>query len=203
MPPGQPVAFFIYELQNGNQDNAQRIWDHFYRRLLPLVRKYLHQRVRRVIEEEDVAIRAMDQCFQQLQAEYVPSIKDRDNLWALLAIITERRALNANRDLMNQKPGGGNAGGLSVFTKLDDSVAGALEQSVAEMGALMAEDFDCLMKVLELDHQAVASLKLQGYSNREIAAKMQCAVVTVERKLNRIRKKWLKLDVTAASGEQE
>ena len=33
-------------------------------------------------------------------------------------------------------------------------------------------------------------MKLEGYSNKEIAAELNCSVATIERKLARIRKKW-------------
>lgn len=204
MTTDQSITFFIHELQNGKQDNAHRIWSHFYRRLLPLARRHLHQRVRRVVDEEDVALRAMEECFRQLQAGYMPSIRNRDNLWVLLVKITERRALNANRDLLNPKRGAGAVRGHSVFFKTDDSIANGFDQyegreRTPELGAITAENFERLMKVLEPDQQKVATFKFQGYTNREIAATMRCAVVTVERRLNRIRKRWRRLASLIAS----
>jgi DNA-directed RNA polymerase specialized sigma24 family protein len=38
--------------------------------------------------------------------------------------------------------------------------------------------------------QRVATLKLEGYTNKEIAARLGCVTSTVERKLARIRHQW-------------
>jgi DNA-directed RNA polymerase specialized sigma24 family protein len=38
--------------------------------------------------------------------------------------------------------------------------------------------------------QSVATWKLEGYTNHEIAARLGCVTKTVERKLARIRGKW-------------
>ena len=198
MESNEAVTFFIHELQQGKRGNEGRVWEHFYRRLLPLARKHLDQRVKRVVDEEDIAARAIDECFRQLEAGKVPCIVDRGNLWALLATITERRARNANRNMMCEKRGGGNVRGHSAFIKPGESSVNGFEQiagvePIPELAVDLAEQLELHMSILPpIEHQ-VAKLKLHGFTNREIAVKLNCAVVTVERKLNRIRRRWAQL----------
>jgi len=57
--------------------------------------------------------------------------------------------------------------------------------------AEMAEQFEHLLQALPDDQlRAIALRKMEGYTNDEIASQLQCARVTVERRLDRIRKSW-------------
>ena len=54
-----------------------------------------------------------------------------------------------------------------------------------------AEQFDLLLSRLpEESLRSLALLKLQGYTNEEIADRMDCVTRTVERKMRRIRNLW-------------
>ena len=60
-----------------------------------------------------------------------------------------------------------------------------------EMAALVAEECEELLNRLEDETlKRVALLKLEGYGKEEIAEALGCGIRTVERKLERIRKKW-------------
>ncbi|NUQ66178.1 MAG: hypothetical protein HUU20_27255 [Pirellulales bacterium] len=58
-----------------------------------------------------------------------------------------------------------------------------------DFAAAVNEQFSLLLDSLD-DPSLLAVLKLEGYTNEEIARAIDCTVTTVERKLNRIRKKW-------------
>ena len=47
-----------------------------------------------------------------------------------------------------------------------------------------------LLELLDGDMRHIALLKLEGYTNEEIAAAMGCSLPTVERRLRLIRKAW-------------
>ena len=47
-----------------------------------------------------------------------------------------------------------------------------------------------LAQLADPDLEALASAKLEGYTNEEIAQRLGCSVRTVERQLHLIRKKW-------------
>lgn len=195
MESNESVTFFIHELQCGRRENADQIWNHFYSRLVTLARKKLHSRVRRVVDEEDVALKAIDECFRQLEAGRYPPLTDRDNLWALLAKMTERRALNANRNEFCEKRGGGRVRGESVFLQRDDSICFGADATPAreptpEMAAQLAENYEERLLQLDRTQREVAVYKMQGFKNAEIAAKLKCSIASVERKLRLIRDSW-------------
>jgi DNA-directed RNA polymerase specialized sigma24 family protein len=59
------------------------------------------------------------------------------------------------------------------------------------MASAVSEQCDRLLDLLDEETlRAIALWKFERYSNEEIAAKLECAVTTVERKLARIRKAW-------------
>lgn len=194
-PTSGSVTYFIQQLQDGNRDGTEKLWNHFYSKLVTLARKKLQSRVRRVVDEEDVALKAIDECFRQLEEGRFPPITDRDNLWAILAKITERRAFNANRDEFREKRGGGNVRGESAFLKRDDSVcigadAAPGQEPTPEMIIEFTESFENRLSQLNEKERGVALLKLQGHKNREIADELKCSIASVERKLKLIREKW-------------
>ena len=189
------VTGVIRKLQDGDRDSAEQLWNHYHARLVALARKKLHSRVRRVVDEEDVVLQAIDECFRSVEAGRYPSLQDRDNLWALLAKITERRALNANREAAREKRGGGLVRGDSVFLRQDESVcfgpdATPAREPTPEMIAELTEAFEDRLSQLSGMEQSVALKKLQGFRNKEIAERLGCSIASVERKLKLIREKW-------------
>jgi DNA-directed RNA polymerase specialized sigma24 family protein len=60
-----------------------------------------------------------------------------------------------------------------------------------EFVAMMADECQRLLEELhEMDLQAIAVAKMEGASNAEIAAQLNCSQRTVERRLKLIRDKW-------------
>ena len=55
---------------------------------------------------------------------------------------------------------------------------------------MVAENCACLLERLEPPLQQIAQLRLEGYANIEIAARLDCALRTVERRLDVIRRIW-------------
>src|SRR5207245_8117061 len=120
----------------------------------------------------------------------VPELVDPDNLWRLLVTITLRKAHNVRRDEHRQKRGGGEVRGESELQDAADSAAEAgLDQVVGreptpELAAQVAEECRWLLGQLEDKAlQSLALLKMEGYTNDELAARLGWGLRTVERKL--------------------
>lgn len=189
------VTQFIHLLREGDPKAATPIWNHFYSRLVTLANKKLTSRVRRVVEGEDVAQSVFDSCFRAVQEGRVPDLKNRDNLWALLVTITERKAFNTNRNITAQKRGGGKVSGESVFLSRSDSfspgIAGiAGDEPTPEFVAIFAEEVQNRLDSLPEDARKVVSLIMEGYKQKEIATKTGFSIAKVERKLALVRDKW-------------
>ena len=57
MPDKDPITYWIGELQGGNRDAAQRLWEHYFQRLVALAESKLRGRRRAVVDEEDLAVK--------------------------------------------------------------------------------------------------------------------------------------------------
>jgi DNA-directed RNA polymerase specialized sigma24 family protein len=65
------------------------------------------------------------------------------------------------------------------------------DEPTPELAAQLAEEYQRLMdKLGDSTLQSVATWKLEGYTDNEIAARLGCVARTVERKLARIRTIW-------------
>jgi DNA-directed RNA polymerase specialized sigma24 family protein len=189
------ITQFIHLLRDGDPNAATPIWNHFYNRLVTLANRKLKSRVRRTVEGEDVAQSVFDSCFRAVQEGRVPDLKNRDNLWALLVTITERKAFNTNRNMTAQKRGGGEVLGESVFLCKSDlfspGIAGvAGDEPTPEFVAMFAEEVDNRLKGLPEDSRQIVSLMLEGYKQNEIARKTGFSLAKVERKISIVRKQW-------------
>jgi len=176
----------------------QELWNHYFHRLVGLARKLLRGAPQRVEDEEDVVLGALNSFFRGAEGGRFPDLRDRTDLWPLLVKITAHKAINQLERHQAQKRGGGKVRGESVFLNggADSDIAG-IEQIVGaeptpEFAAAMAEHCQKLLAVLDDDSlREIARLKLEGYTNEEIAERLGIVERTVERRLNRIRRQWM------------
>ena len=197
--PDEDVTQWISELAQGDDLAAQKIWNHYYEQLVHLARRKLGDNHRRVADEEDVVLSAFHSFCQGVAAGRFPRLDDQHDLWKLLVTITARKAVAQLRREYAQKRGAGAVRGESVFIGQESSqehcgIGNVLgHEPTPEFAALVTEQCGRLFECLEDDWlRVVALLKLEGYTNEEIARHLDCAPGTVERRLARIRKKWLK-----------
>ncbi len=189
------VTQWIHRLKAGDRAGVQRLWERFFGRLIGLARKKLHSAPRRVADEEDVALSAFDSFCRGAEQGRFPQLQDRDNLWPLLVVITARKAHDLIEHQLRKKRGGGQVTGESGLDGPADG-ARALEQLLGqeptpEFAAEVADECARLLRLLPDDEmRAVAVWKMEGYSNEEIAARLDCVPRTVERKLRAIRSHW-------------
>jgi DNA-directed RNA polymerase specialized sigma24 family protein len=190
------VSAWLGMLKAGDRAAAQPIWDRYFARLVRLARARLSARVRRAADEEDVALSAFDSFCRAADAGRFPRLDDRDDLWAVLVCLTERKA-NALADREGaKKRGGGAVRGDSVFRSDADDTGGievAAPDPTPAFAAEVAEECERLLDRLTVHDpllRQIAGWKLEGYSNAEIAGKTGKSLATVERKLGLIRSLW-------------
>jgi DNA-directed RNA polymerase specialized sigma24 family protein len=192
---GESVTNWIEELRAGRQEAAEQLWARYYPRLVGLARAKLQGVPRRVADEEDVALSAFDSFCRGLSEGRFPRLEDRDNLWALLVVITAAKAGDLRQHLNCQKRGGGKVAGESVLDEVLGDAEGAVginqvvgAEPTPELAVQLAEQFQRLLAQLPNDElRRIAVWKMEGYTNEEIAALLPCARVTVERRLQLIR----------------
>ena len=107
------VSRLIDEIKHGDQAAAQALWERYFPQLVRLAREKLSGSPRRVADEEDVALSAMDRFCRAAQQGRFPNLADRDGLWRLLLRITTRRAVDLARHETRLRRGGGRVQGES------------------------------------------------------------------------------------------
>jgi DNA-directed RNA polymerase specialized sigma24 family protein len=174
---------------------ARLVWGRYFQELLALARKHLSARVRRREDEEDVLQSMYDSfCVRQRRGDF--DLANRDELWSLLVQITLRKARNAaNRHLQGKRDvrredadlphQEGDDPSLSLLDQIDSDGPTPAE------AALLNEALERRIQSLgDPVLRQIALWKLEGYTNEEIAGKLESTVRTVERKLERIRAYW-------------
>ncbi len=192
-PVPDSITHCFQKLQAGNPDATQVLWQAYFGRLVALARKKMEGRVRRMNDEEDVALSAFYSFCRGVEGGRYPQIHDRNDLWNLLVSITLHKALHVLRDEGRKKRGGD----VQIYgNHSEDSEVDLLEQMISheptpEVAVQFVEDVETLLNQLPNQELVdLALLKMDGYTNAEIAEQWKKAERTVERKLNLIRKIW-------------
>ncbi len=125
-----------------------------------------------------------------------PGLADRDELWRLLVVITNRKAVAVARNRACQKRGGGRVVGESALLEGPDAGQAGLarfhgREPSPELAAQLAEDFRSLMDAL-VGHslRTVALMRLGGHNAEEIGRRLAISPRSVERKLRLVRMTW-------------
>jgi RNA polymerase sigma factor (sigma-70 family) len=188
------VTALLQRLKEGDHEAVGRLWQRYYPRLVALARKKLQNASRRVADEEDAALSAFDSFCRRAERGQFPDLKDRDGLWALLVVITARKAADLIRRVTADKRGGGHVRGDSALQGGDSAEAAgfdrlASEDPTPEEAAVLAEEVDALLKHLPDPRlRQIVVRKLEGATNAEIAGEQGCSVPAVERRLAIIRR---------------
>ena len=190
------VTQYIQGLRNGNQDAAQKIWERFLEQLIRLADRKLRSAPRRSADEEDIVQQAFAQFFAQVEQGRFAKLDDRNDLWQVLAMLVDRRAIDQLRKINTKKAGNGEVRGESIFivsgapTKV--GIAGIPDMvPTPELAFEMTELFSDRIASLNNDkYREIALLKMQGFTNREIAEQLATSLRTIERRLDQIRSIW-------------
>ena len=192
------VTQWLEAVELGDDLAAQRLWERYYGGLLRLARGKLVGMAGRAFDEEDVVLNAFEACYRGLQTGRFPNINDRHDLWRLLITLTARKAIDGVRREHRQKRGGG----AHILHEVDwhadgqeDDAKGLSEfvgpEPTPEFAVQLAEDLQ--RRLDRLPEEALRNIclwKMEGFTNDEIADRLDCTTRTVERKLELIRKFW-------------
>ncbi len=193
----EEVSRWVLHLADGDEDAANEVWNEYFGKLVRLARRKLDGMPLRDVDEEDVALSAMNSFYRGMAQQRFDTLKNREDLWKLLVTITARKASAKLRRHYAQKRGGGGIRGESVFQQDDDSMRDGIgnvlgREPTPELALGVAENCQVLLDKLGDDMlRQIALMTLEGYRTEEIASKLGCVRRTVERKLERIRETWI------------
>jgi DNA-directed RNA polymerase specialized sigma24 family protein len=198
------VTRWISAMRQGDPEAIRRLVERYFGKL----RKLSQERIRRgapIFEDgEDIAIQVLTSVCQKVEEGKYPDLQNRDDLWYLMIFVAHRLVIDRRRSRKN----------LSLQSPVDlepipreETLEGALEAIDNDMDTFLAEDAESDFQLLEIIDcwqemirqikdpvaKKVAQLKLEGHSNREIAALLDIVPRTVERKSELIEQRWAAL----------
>jgi DNA-directed RNA polymerase specialized sigma24 family protein len=181
----ESVTHWLHQLTAKDDSAAQqRLWNRYFVRLTALARTRLTGAPQRDADEEDVALSAFNSFFIAARAGRFPELHDRTGLWPLLVNITARKAINQVKRQQAKKRS----------SKAEEAVADIAhlvgDEPTPQFAAEVAEQVQCLLGQLDDELQKIAVMKLEGYTNAEIASHFGIVERSITRKLARIRLEW-------------
>ena len=194
----ESVTGWLLDLKDGESIASQRIWERYVPQLVQMARDRLDGSPRRVADEEDVVAIAFASFCRGVAEGRFSKLDDRDDLWQVLVVLTERKAIDQIRREHAAKRGSGRVRGESVFdvVQTDDPAPVGLHRVVdaeptPELAGELAEKLAQLLQLLADDVlQRMAIEKLEGYTNKEISRRLGMSLRSVERQLSLIRRIW-------------
>ncbi len=192
--PGS-VTEWLGLLVEGDPAAAQPLWERYFCCMVARARQKLAGTPRAAADEEDVALSAFDSFCRAAAGGRFPRLDDRDDLWGLLLLLTDRKAINQRKYATRKRRGGGQV--LDEGALAADSAGGSplarlpSPEPTPEFAAAAAETLRRLFGLLnDPELEKVARLKMEGHSLDEMAAQLGCVPRTVQRQLRLIRLIW-------------
>jgi DNA-directed RNA polymerase specialized sigma24 family protein len=187
------VSNWLVAFKAGDQAMAERLWSRYYSSLVRIARSRIRTVSNADADEDDIVLKAFDSFCRGADAGRFPRLTDRDDLWRLLVVITVRKAIDHVKrqqrrgrwlPMARMSSNGGS-------DRMDDVADAVCDQPSPEFCAEAADNVRTLLGMLDDDlSRNIAVWKMEGYNNIEIAAKMNCSLRTIERKLRLIRHEW-------------
>jgi DNA-directed RNA polymerase specialized sigma24 family protein len=173
----QSITRLMRAVQDGSSSAVRSLLAAYFDRLVQLAHKRLQNLPGLGGYDEDLALRSFHSVYQRLRDPARPLVlADRNDLWRLLATRTISRAI----DLIRQHRPAEVAGDQDLTRLL------SREPTPEE-----ADECRRLLDLLEdPELRQIALWKVEGYTNEEIASRLDCVPRTIERKVSRIRLLW-------------
>ena len=181
MSDERPISQWIGKVKEGvDPDAEQGLWEEYFQRLIGLARVQLGAMPTACEDEEDVAISALKSFFRRVRIGRFPHLNDRTELWPLLVQTTIWKTRNLKRRHFAQQRDVRKTISLEWLSENKPTVE--LADKVVNEGNLLLES------LADKKLRRVVELKLEGYTNSEIAEEIDRSVKTVEWRLKQVRK---------------
>ncbi len=186
------VTEWIEDLKSKDPEAQQKIWHRFVDRLVNFANRKLSGINSPVVDANDVANMAFYSLFEKTPDQF-ESLINRNDLWRILALMAERRAIDVIRRAMAQKNGNDRLLNESVLPVNKDGHRLSLDHfpnadATPDFILILNEEIEVRLDSLNDETlRCIAIEKMQGAKNQEIASKLAISLRSVERKLSLIR----------------
>jgi RNA polymerase sigma factor (sigma-70 family) len=189
MDPEQSITRLIGLARTGDPEAAERLWQAYFHRLVALARDRLAPAARRAADEEDVALSAFASFWAGARDDRFPQLTDRTALWPLLVAIIANKCTDLIRRETRQKRGAGTVQDASAIEHLIG------REPPPEFACQVADQLSHLLAQLDQTGdptlRKVATLRMTGLTQAEIADELGYVRETVARKLRLIELCWV------------
>lgn len=189
MANDDPVTRWIGQLADADEEAATRVWNHFIGQLYEYARGKINGKTRRVYDEEDAAQSAFHSVCAGIAKGRFPDLHDRVSLWRLLLVITSRKLAHRYEYDHRQR--------RDVRRVIDEGSWDAAVDSLPstdptpEFAAECTEVCEALFAALaDPQLREIARLRMEGFTEVEIAQQVRCSRRTVQRRIEMIRRSW-------------
>jgi RNA polymerase sigma factor (sigma-70 family) len=162
--------------------------------LLAIAGRRLKSSAKLAVTADDIASIAFNEFLTGAQEGRFPTLANRDDLWQVLMLLVRRRSIDQLRAANSRKRVGASKMGKPIVDtiSLDDNNGLLPSDSPTPSEAiLLQEEFETRLGELQEERlKQIALYKMSGYTNSEIATKLECSERSVERKLVIIRRRW-------------
>jgi RNA polymerase sigma factor (sigma-70 family) len=184
------VDRLIHGLRDGNQQLLREFCAEYGDRLHRLAEKRMGGKLRRRVGPEDVVQSAYRTFLRRAQGSEFELPGDSEGLWRLLCAITLKKIYQKarahrrlKRDYDKEVQVGSEA---AEEAGLDNAFVDP--QPLPDEEAAFADQFEQLVTGLNSEEQQVVDLKLQGFTNEEVAERLSSSERTVRRMMKKIQR---------------
>jgi DNA-directed RNA polymerase specialized sigma24 family protein len=191
----EPISEWLRALRTGDDEAATYLWKHFADKLCAAVRRRIRLDTRRLYDEDDAAQSAFHSLCRGVSQGQFPDLNDRDSLWRLLLVIALRKVNKRHRFDLQERRDVRRTSGDAQLADTDEGLSSVDEISAdapsPDLAAEFVDTYELLLEQLDDEMlQRIVELKLEGFTNVEVAEKLSCTRKTVQRKLEIVRRAW-------------
>jgi RNA polymerase sigma-70 factor (ECF subfamily) len=188
MPSHDSFADVMDRLRAGDEAAAHEVFQRFVRKLVRLARRQFDAVLRRKVDPEDVVQSAFKSFFLRYGIGKL-EVRDWDNLWGLLTIITLRKCLDRveyhHAERRNVQREAATQSGTAGTEPWWEAVA---REPRPEEAVVLAETVELLLRGLDEDERPILEMSLQGYTTQEISERLGRPERSVRRLRERVKK---------------
>jgi RNA polymerase sigma-70 factor (ECF subfamily) len=197
MRPNPSFDNLMARLGAGDEAAAAEVFDRFAQRLRALARSRLDRLLRPKVDAEDV-LQSVYRSFFRRHAEGQYRLESWDSLWGMLTVITLRKCgrrlryfRSACRDVHRE---------VVLPAGAEGEVAAVARDPTPSEAARLAETLEQVMRDLTERERSILALSLQGYTTAEISDQVGRTERTVQRVLQRVRRRLEQMNAEYAPG---
>lgn len=192
------ITCLLERLKEGDRSSVRHLWERYFSQLVRIARGRLQGLPDHLADHENIALSAFKSFCLAADRNRFPKLDDSDDLWQVLLMLVRDKAADLWQRHTRQGRDFRRETSLASLTP-DASEVGSLLDLIhnpepdPQLAAEVAEECEQLLSLLPDEQmRCIAVLKMEGWTNPEIAEQLDCAPVTVARKLSRIRRLWQK-----------